>query len=103
MPLCIKKQKIPHPPLTATPKHITKEVNKHISTRCTYEYFSFPPDDRTNILIYITTLNIITHSLIERRHFQWQHKNVRNFNHRLVPISTAKSGAWIRNNLRAQI
>jgi len=77
MTLYIKKAKIPH-----SLERIRNTANTNIWTCFTYEYFNFPPDDRTNIQINTTRLNIITQVLIERRHFPLPRKNARNFDHR---------------------
>ena len=71
-----KKAKIPH-----SLKHIKNTANTNTWTCFTYEYFNFPPDDRTNIQINTTRLNIITQTLIERRHFLSPRKNARNLDH----------------------
>lgn len=98
MALCVKKQKYRH-----SPKHVKNIANTSISKCCTYEYFSSPPDDSTNMQIYINRLNLVSKPLIERRHSYWQYKNVRNFDHRLLPPVNIPSAAWIKCNLRAQV
>ena len=69
MALCVKKQKYRH-----SPKHVKNIANTSISKCCTYEYFSSPPDDSTNMQIYINRLNLVSKPLIERRHSYSQYK-----------------------------